>query len=234
MGGIPRNVRIKVVPPAYLDRFHIEIPEVTNENALTIVNAEIINDKSDPETYQLTVKISDPAGKIVSEGGGKKTLAPGKNNISVVMPAIKKPLLWYPDSPALYTVDVSLKSGKNEIDKLQDKCGYRWYEFKEKGPFYLNGERLLLRGTHRHEEISGYGNAIPDSLHRKDIRMIKELGANFVRLAHYPQAPEVYKACDELGILVWDEVPWCRGGVGDAEWQANTKRLLAEQINAPL
>jgi beta-galactosidase len=60
--------------------------------------------------------------------------------------------------------------------------------------------------------------------------MIKEMGANFVRLAHYPQAPEVYRACDELGILVWDELPWCRGGMGGEVWKENTRRLLREQI----
>ncbi len=71
---------------------------------------------------------------------------------------------------------------------------------------------------------------MPDSLHRRDMRMIKEMGANFVRLAHYPQDPEVYRACDELGLIVWDELPWCRGGMGGDAWRANTVRLLEEQI----
>jgi beta-galactosidase len=57
------------------------------------------------------------------------------------------------------------------------------------------------------------------------------MGANFVRLAHYPQDPEVYKACDELGLLVWDELPWCRGGIGNAQWQTNSKNMLVEMIN---
>src|ERR1035437_8434184 len=146
------------------------------------------------------------------------------------MPIVKNPVLWSPFLPELYTVEISLLEDGTVIDKISDHIGYRWYEFKEHGAFYLNGERLLLRGTHRHEELSGYGNALPDSLDRKDIRMINEMGANFIRLAHYPQAPEVYRACDELGILVWDENPWCRGGVGPKEWQENTKRIFKEQI----
>jgi beta-galactosidase len=72
---------------------------------------------------------------------------------------------------------------------------------------------------------------MPNKLHRQDIEMIKGLGANFLRLGHYPQDPEIYKACNELGIVVWDELPWCRGGLGEAKWQENTKRLLSEQIN---
>jgi beta-galactosidase len=123
-----------------------------------------------------------------------------------------------------------LRSGGRVLDEISDRFGYRWFEFKEHGPFTLNGERLLLRGTHRHEDYAGYANALPDSLHRKDMIMIKEIGANFVRLAHYPQDPEVYRACDELGILVWDELPWCRGGMGGEPWKANTRRLLEEQM----
>ena len=120
---------------------------------------------------------------------------------------------------------------ENIIDEVSDRIGYRWFEFKEHGPFYLNGEKLILRGTHRHEDHAGMANALTNQQHRKDIEMIKEMGANFVRLAHYPQDPEIYKACDELGLLVWDELPWCRGGVGNDEWKKNTTRLFEEQIN---
>ena len=85
----------------------------------------------------------------------KKTLAANENEWVINLSDLKDPQLWSPDHPSLYTVEVTLKKGKTVIDRLTDRCGYRWYEFKEKGPFYLNGERLLLRGTHRHEEMSG-------------------------------------------------------------------------------
>ncbi len=88
-----------------------------------------------------------------------------------------------------------------------------------------------MRGTHRHEDHAGLANALTNAQHRKDIEQIKEMGANFIRLAHYPQDPEIYKACDELGILVWDELPWCRGGVGGKVWKENTVRLFKEMIN---
>jgi beta-galactosidase len=176
------------------------------------------------------VTVNDYAGKEVGQRSQKVVLKEGSTSVSVVMPTIKNPSLWSPANPTLYTATVSLKDGKNTVDVMTDRYGYRWFEFKDHGPFYLNGERLLLRGTHRHEDYAGLANAMPDSLHRKDMVMIKEMGANFVRLAHYPQHPEVYRACDELGILVWDELPWCRGGMGGDEWKANTKRLLKEQI----
>ncbi len=134
--------------------------------------------------------------------------------------------MWDTENPKLYTVAVELIENKQITDKIADRVGFRWFEFKDHGPFYLNGKRLLLRGTHRHEEHAGVGAAMSNKQHRADMESIKEMGANFVRLAHYPQDPEIYKACDELGLLVWDEIPWCRGGVGNDVWKTNTKNQL--------
>jgi beta-galactosidase len=130
----------------------------------------------------------------------------------------------------LYRIEVALLEKGEVVDQQSRKLGYRWFAFEPHGAFFLNGERLKLRGTHRHEEHAGYGAAMPNALHRRDMQLIKEMGANFVRLGHYPQDPAVYAACDSLGLIVWDELPWCRGGMGGETWQAHTKRLLQEQI----
>lgn len=231
MGGIPRNVWLKVLPLTHLACFHFSTPQVSKDAAKTNVAVFVANNTTAKDEYTILAQVCSPKGDVVAEKKVKQTITPGLDTVAISLPDIKKPALWSPDQPNLYTINVTLKNKNAVVDKISDKCGYRWFEFKEKGPFYLNGERLLLRGTHRHEELSGYGNAIPDSLHHREMQLIKELGANFVRLAHYPQSPEVYRACDELGILVWDEVEWCRGGMGGQLWQENTTRLLKEQIN---
>src|SRR6202011_606898 len=102
------------------------------------------------------------------------------------------------------------------------------FEFVEHGPFKLNGERLLLRGTHRHEDHAGLAAAMPEDLIRKEMLMIKDLGANFIRLAHYQQSPLVLALCDELGLLVWEEIPWCRGGLGSERYQGQAPRMLRD------
>lgn len=230
-GGIPRNVWLSIRPEQDVSMLRISTPSVTAEKAATRACIDINNTGSEEKKVSILTSLLSPEHKELTHASTVVVVKKGITSVTVDLPTVEKPKLWSPNHPELYTVKVALSSDGNIIDTTSDRIGYRFYEFKEHGAFYLNGERLLLRGTHRHEELRGYGNAIPDSLHRKDMQMIKELGANFVRLAHYPQAPEVYRACDELGILVWDEVPWCRAGMGKAVWQANTKRLLSEQMN---
>jgi beta-galactosidase len=229
-GGITRNVWLKALPTRFVERALIKTPKVEKGSAETTVDVTLSNAASSEVAGELEIVLSDRSGKAIARKSSRVRLTQGTASCTVAMPRVKNPILWSPSDPALYTAAITLKVSGNVVDVVKERYGYRWFEFKDHGPFYLNGERLLLRGTHRHEDYAGLGNALPDSLQRKDMVMIKEMGANFVRLAHYPQAPEVYRACDELGILVWDELPWCRGGMGGDSWKSNTERLLKEQI----
>lgn len=228
-GGITRDVWLRSVPQIAISQLHVQTPQVSAERASTSINLELNNSLSISDSIDISVQLIDPQGDIALSTIVHESIQPGKNSYEAVLSDLVDPELWSPAEPILYTVRVSSNS-KGIKDVHEDKIGYRWFEFKDHGPFFLNGERLLLRGTHRHEGWAGLGNALPDSLHRKDMEMIKEMGANFVRLAHYPQDPEIYRACDELGLLVWDELPWCRGGMGGEEWKGNTERLFREQI----
>lgn len=228
-GGITRDVWLKILPNINLKNIQVSTPKVSAQSASTQVKIDFHNPQLLNKKFTINCKILDPSTQqVVAE----KTIQTNKLNTSntVVLPEIKNPKLWSPDHPHLYQVSTQLLKGKKVVDEKIETIGYRWFHFEDYGAFYLNGERLLLRGTHRHEEHAGYGAAMPNALHRKDIEQIKGIGANFLRLGHYPQDPEVYKACNELGIIVWDELPWCRGGMGEATWQSNTERLLQEQI----
>ena len=224
-GGITRDVWLQTKPNTAIGNIRLSTPEVSEK--LATLRAEVSLDGI-MNTTGLTVEVvlKNPKGELVQS----KT-AEVKEDITVItMTDIQDPELWDVEHPNLYTVEVLLSNKEGQIDALTDKVGFRWFEFKENGPFYLNGKRVLLRGTHRHEEHAGVGAAMSNELHRKDMELIKEMGANFVRLAHYPQDPEIYRACDELGLLVWDELPWCRGGLGGDTWQKNTKAMLKEII----
>jgi len=228
-GGINRDVTLKIVPASFINRIKISSPEVSIKTASTKVNVEFNSALNSEFVIKILIKDSD--GETVSESSVKKKFSSGLNHLDLILPEIKNPQLWSPDNPELYSVIAELHSAGKLIDRVEEKYGYRWFEFKPFGAFYLNGKRLLLRGTHWHEDYAGYGNAVPDSLKVKDFKMIKNMGANFIRLAHYPQDPKIYELCDELGILVWDELPWCRGGLGGETWKNNTKNMLAEMID---
>ena len=224
-GGITRDVWLQTKPKTHLANLKYTTPNVSNEKANLEGTVSVINGD---KTSKVKVILKDTENKIITES----SFSVDNGLAKISFENIKDPKLWDTDNPNLYTIEVSLVDENNtEKDKISDKVGFRWFEFKEYGAFFLNGKRLLLRGTHRHEEHAGVGAAMSNEQHRADMELIKEMGTNFVRLAHYPQDPEIYKACDELGLLVWDELPWCRGGVGTDNWKANTKNMLTEIIN---
>lgn len=225
-GGITRDVWLLKIPNNHIHNLKITTPSVSKNQASLKINALVVNSKNN-SNLSLQAQLFSPSGKKVAT----KSIAVTNTETEIDFDIINNPELWDTENPNLYEVKVSLIQNEKTIDILTDKIGFRWFEFKDNGPFYLNGKRLLLRGTHRHEEHAGVGAAMTNKQHRADMESIKEMGANFVRLAHYPQDPEIYKACDELGLLVWDEIPWCRGGVGNDVWQKNTKNQLKAMIN---
>jgi len=233
MGGIVRDAWLKITPPEAIK--NIKITNVLKDKKnpekgfISTIETKQVFYSKDLKNYQLIYQLKDKSFKIVSTKTVK--IKSASDTSSKVDFAVKNPALWSPDSPNLYNVTVLIKQGNKTIDSINEKTGFRWFEFKEKGAFYLNGKRLLIKGTHRHEDHAGYGIALPNEFHYKDMKLIKDMGGNFVRLAHYPQDPEVYKWCDSLGIMVWDELPWCRGGIGGETWKNNTKNILQRIIN---
>jgi len=227
-GGITRDLWLKVLPKTHLADVRVSTPVVTKEEATTTVMVDFPEGVSLTANHALSYKLTAPNGKTVAAAriNGSEWTKGG----SVALPPVKNPALWSTEAPNLYTLQVQLLDGKTVVDEMTEAIGYRFYRFEPYGAFFLNGERLLLRGTHRHEEHAGYGAAMPNELHVQDMEQMKDMGVNFLRLGHYPQDPEIYRMADELGIILWDELPWCRGGMGGAEWQANTERLFREQI----
>lgn len=224
-GGITRDVWLLTLPKIHISKVKITTPKVSHKKASLKVNATIENFSKESGAMLQAILLS-PTGKKVAS----KIVSASSNEIEFNFSSINNPELWDTTNPNLYSIKVELIQNKKTTDAKIEKFGFRWFEFKDNGPFYLNGKRLLLRGTHRHEEHAGVGAAMSNKQHWDDMKSIKDMGSNFVRLAHYPQDPEVYKACDELGLLVWDELPWCRGGVGNDVWKVNTKNMMTEIV----
>jgi beta-galactosidase len=175
----------------------------------------------------VVIRLIDPSGKIIEQKQVKADLT--KDTITLTSFQVKKPKVWSTEQPILYTVESSLKTSAGESKQIE-KIGFRTFEFVNKGPFLLNGKRLLLRGTHRHEDHASVAAAMTEEMIRTEMIMMKEMGVNFIRLGHYQQSRIVLDLCDSLGILVWEEIPWCRGGLGGDVYKEQARNMLANMI----
>ncbi len=188
----------------------------------------------------LSVRILAPDGKEVYSTGGQlqdfpasTPALPDDDNSTTLRIAdfrLKRPALWSPSAPALYTCLSEMTCGTDTL-RCEESFGFRHARFEENGPFYLNGKRLLLRGTHRHEDHAGVAAALTEEMMRTEMTQIKAMGANFIRLGHYQQSSTILSLCDELGLLVWEEIPWCRGGLGGETYKEQARRMLANMID---
>jgi beta-galactosidase len=227
-GGLYRHVSLLYVPAISLERVHVEPKFGANGKAGVKVRGRLYNPSALKVETELVVGVRDPNGKMVHTSTHK--FAPWSGENELVAFEISAPQLWSPKSPALYSCTVTLKSPVGE-QQVEEKFGVRSVEWVEHGPFKLNGERLLLRGTHYHEDHAGVAAAVPDGVVRQTLQAMKDMGANFVRLGHYQQSPLVLKLCDELGLLAWEEIPWCRGGLGGEHYQQQCRDMLSHLID---
>lgn len=226
-GGIYRHLNLKYVPQTALERVFVEA-SVGADGKQGVVNVRgRLMPFSAQANFEVETQLYDPAGKIVQTQQPK--VNKGALNLEFGQFLVKKPQLWSPDQPALYRLVTTIKSN-GQVFKEESIFGFRHVAFKEKGPFLLNGKRLLLRGTHRHEDHAGVAAAMTDDQILQEMNLMKEMGVNFIRLGHYQQSRKVLEACDSLGILVWEEIPWCRGGLGGEVYQLQGKRMLTNMI----
>lgn len=226
-GGIYRYLNLVYLPAVTVDEISIK-PELNADfrKATLKVTGSFYN-PSDIRSANVCVTIKSPDGKVVKSNTLANITPLGKQLLMDV--EIEKPEVWDIESPRRYTCEVAVKADDEEVVSVE-RFGFRKFEFIEKGPFHLNGRRLLLRGTHRHEDHAGVAAAMTDSMIIKEMRMMKEMGVNFIRLGHYQQSEIVLDMCDELGILVWEEIPWCRGGVGGDLYREQARQMLTNMI----
>lgn len=213
-GGLYREVTLEVKEPEY-------IKEVLIENTgLREIRVRIAS-----ECGSLVTDIVDNSGAVISSAVGKA--------FELNVPEAE---LWSVDSPALYTARVRAMRDGECVDEKRLKFGFRTVKFKSDG-FYLNGEKLKIRGLNRHQSYAYVGYAMPRSVQELDAEILKnELGVNAVRTSHYPQSQHFISRCDELGLLVFTEIPGWQH-IGDEDWKRqavkNTDEMVRQYMHHP-
>ena len=226
-GGLYRYLNLVYVPKVSFENIQLE-PELSPDfkTGRVKISASFYN-RYDIKKADLSLKVVDADGKIVFTGTAEHVIPLGNQLLFDFV--IKTPVLWQTDRPHLYTCELTVLADGQSLT-AKERFGFRHFEFREKGPFFLNGKRLLLRGTHRHEDHAGVGAAMTEEMMRTEMHMMREMGVNFIRLGHYQQSEIILDLCDELGILVWEEIPWCRGGLGGDRYKEQARRMLTNMI----
>ena len=218
-GGIYRDVRLRVLPQAFLsDVFALPVDVLSSQRR---VDVECTIDSALPTHADgsLLVELFDGAKLVAQQATPVSLDTPGVTTMTLSLTGLGDITLWSTDNPKLYTVQATLAFPGVGSHVLSRRIGFRDASFQSDG-FYLNGERLQLFGLNRHQLYPYAGMAMPARVQRMDAEILKkELNCNMVRCSHYPQSPHFLDACDELGLLVWEEAPGWHNVNAAPGWQ---------------
>ncbi len=225
--GIYREAWLQVTAPISIARVKVETPKVLTKPA---VQARIWLDNPQDLAVSgtITARVLDADGTIVAS----TTVEATAETVALDTPGVT---LWSVENPALYTLDLTLTTAAGS-DTIATRFGFRDVAFTAQG-FHLNGEPIKLRGLNRHQSFPYIGYALGKAAQERDAEILKhELRLNMVRTSHYPQSTHFLNRCDELGLLVFEEIPGWQH-IGDKAWQAasveNVRAMITRDWNHP-
>jgi beta-galactosidase len=227
-GGIVRNVVLTVADP-----LHVEWAYVSRDSAFpdrAHVKVRVFNQNGERKNCMLNVDVLDSAMTVAASAESRHAVSPYSGyEFTCVTGPIADLRLWNPDHPYLYTARIRLQDGRRCADDCSKRFGMRTVAFsKTDGTFSMNGQRLKLRGLNRHETYPFIGRAAADRLQRKDADIMKyDFGCNTVRCSHYPQSPAFLDRCDEIGLLVLEEIPGWMYVSRRSDWQS----IVLQNVN---
>lgn len=223
--GIYRSVDLTITDPVHVDLYgtKIETPDLATEkggSVTTNISTTIANDSDEAKSISLTHTIfpkdgdvSESIGTVTTEA--QEVAAGTSADIDAVVQA-NAPILWSTENPQLYTVRTEVKIGDQAVDTYDTDYGFRYFNFDADTGFSLNGENMKLKGVCMHHDQGALGAEAWESAIDRQVKILKEMGCNSIRVTHNPAADELIEACNEQGILVIDEVfdgwAWAKNG----------------------
>jgi beta-galactosidase len=238
-GGLYRKVWLLTTPAEHIDPgpdaasgVFATPSNVGSASADLAVRVRVRNAGATRRAFELKSVLCDPQGRQVATLEGALPLEAGAGGEVVLTGRVPRPRLWSPAAPHLYTLWTELRAEGRVLDLVRERTGLRDFRFTD-GGFQLNGTPIDLRGVAKHQENESRASALTDDDIREDFAVIKDLGVNFVRLAHYPHASLAYDLADEQGLLVWAENGHSNVHKGDQTGDAITREMVRQNYNHP-
>jgi len=226
-GGIYRDVSLDIYEAVHINNIKLECKDALAASKELEILAFLGNTGLDSDV-ELSCSISECNGTILKSISQVLKLAAGQSHHVLLLSELNGLELWTLESPVLYCVSICVKA-LDSTDSCGTSYGFRSAEFKPDG-FFLNGERLQLRGLNRHQSWPYVGYAMPARAQKKDADILKhELGTNMVRTSHYPQSIDFLDRCDQIGLLVFEEIPGWQY-IGSAKWKKIALQNVDEMI----
>lgn len=227
-GGIYREVALRTVPEAFIGNVFAKPVNVLGDPCVEVrcfLDSNIEPDKA----LTLTVELRD-GDRVVGSESREVSFGIGTPSFDLLLEHLGGVELWELDNPKQYEVVVRLHEDSELTDEYVTRVGFREAWFTPEG-FYLNGRRLKLRGLNRHQTFPYVGGAMPARVQRRDALILKdELKCNVVRTSHYPQSRHFLDCCDEIGLLVFEEIPGWQH-IGDEAWKELSCRDVEVMIH---
>lgn len=242
-GGIYRDVYLIATPEQHISLTDYAssgiylIQEQVTARQADVTARVVLHNAGEATKGELNLRVFE-AGKLLMETNKEVDLSESGNQPYEVPLRFSNPRLWNGrKDPFCYQVETSLKIDGRIVDSVTQPLGLRFYHTDADQGFFLNGESLKLKGVCRHQDRAEVGNALHPAHHDEDMEIIKEMGANAIRLAHYPQATYFYDLADQQGMVVWAEIPQIgpggyaeRGYIDLKTFRENGKEQLRELI----
>ena len=237
-GGIYREVSLRVVPGTFIENIFAEPMDVLSAHPRVQVDCFLQSLEAAREPMSVEVELRD-GNRVVAKGTAKvpaSAVATEAVAYTVTLENLSGIKLWDLATPNLYSVHVRLVKGTQTVDQDSRRIGFREAQFTDHG-FELNGKVIKLRGLDRHQTFPFVGQAMPGRPQRRDAEILRvKLRCNIVRTSHYPQSRHFLDACDELGLLVLEEIPGWQH-IGDEAWKLisidNVRRMIERDWNHP-
>lgn len=205
--GIYRHVWLVKTAPLHVAQWGTAVTtELADNTARIQTQTTVRNAARERATFDLRQQVIGPDGALLAAQQVAGVIVDASAVVDVPCAlAVDQPRLWSLRTPVLHRLVTTLTRGGEVVDRYETEFGIRTVRFDPDRGFFLNGERVQLKGTNNHQDHAGVGVALPDALHAFRLRRLQEFGVNAYRSAHHPPAPELLQACDRLGMLVIDE-----------------------------